>query len=91
MIKSAFVLWLTVMLAIAMIDWFLGPTAEYLNAYEIVRRTFLPSLPQSSEQYLFGQERWGAWALLVGWFAWTIEATLAALLLKSLADFSRLF
>lgn len=90
MIKSAFLPWATAMLAIVIIDCILGPTAEYLNAYEILWRTCAPSLLQSTEPFLYAQAYWGRWALIVGWFAWTVEAALLALLLRWLAGLARL-
>lgn len=75
-----------VMVAILVIDYRLGPTAEYLNAHEILRRTFSTALPETSNRFVFAQDRLGRATLLVGWLAWTIEAVMATGLLFELLD-----
>ncbi len=74
-------LWPVAMCAIVLIDYRLGATAEYLNAYEIVRRTFADGLPETSERFLMYQDRLGKCALAVAWLAWAVEAWLASALL----------
>jgi hypothetical protein len=59
---------------ILIVDFYLGPTAEYLNAYEILRRSFAPMLPHTSDRFLLGQDTLGRWTLVVGWLAWGLEA-----------------
>ncbi len=63
--------------AIVVIDAWLGPTAEYLNAYEIVRRTFPNTWPEVTPHYLFRGDRLGQAQLAVGWFAFLVEVLLA--------------
>ena len=71
-----------VLVAIVVVDCVLGPTAEYLNAYEIVRRSVpVPGLPAVSERFIFQQARWGERALLVAWVAYLVEAALVSGLL----------
>ena len=73
-----------VMGLIALVDYLLGATAEYLNAYELLRRTLAPGLPQVSERYVIGQQPLGRSALLVGWLLWFVEALLVERLLTSI-------
>ena len=72
------------MLLIIAIDYRLGPVADSLNAYEIVRRTFRLGLPLVSERFVVGQTRLGAWALPVAWVVWVVEANLGLLILRGL-------
>jgi hypothetical protein len=78
--KALFVIWVLVMALIAVVDWFLGPVAEYLNAYEILRRSCAPFLPGSSHRFLLGQDSLGDWALIIGWLAWGLEALVIELI-----------
>jgi len=71
------------LVVIIVVDYWLGPTAEYLNAYELVRRGLLPSLPQSSERFLFGAERFGSWLWPVAWAAFLVEAGLLSCIFRS--------
>jgi len=70
-----------VALLIIAVDFHLGATAEYLNAYEIVRRTFQLPLPFTSDRYLMLQDHLGLWTLPVGWLMFLVEAVLIAGLL----------
>ncbi len=70
-----------ILLATVLIDWRLGATAEYLNAYELVRRTFASSWPEVSRHFLWGDSRLGHTALAVGWLAFLLEAAFAETLL----------
>lgn len=85
MLQSQMVLWILlypcVLLTIVVVDYFLGATAEYLNAYEIVRLTFRDSWPATSERYLLGQDTLGRAALAVGWLAYLVEGALVTGLL----------
>lgn len=76
------------MLVIAIIDYWLGATAEHINGYEILRRSFAPSLPEVSERYIFGQDFFGRGALAWSWLVWTLEATLAIGVLSGLVRFA---
>ena len=81
--------YLTALAVIIVVDFWLGPTAEYLNAYEIVRRGLLPSLPQVSERFLVGAERFGRWLWPTAWVAFLVEAALLTCLFKgALAGFA---
>lgn len=73
--------YLALLVAIALVDWQLGATAEYLNAYEVVRRTWAPCWPEAAQQFVWGESRWGRNALLVAWAAFLVEGLLAELLL----------
>lgn len=76
--------YLGVLSAIVGVDYFLGATAEYLNAYEIVRLSFARSLPMTSERYLLGQDRLGSVALGVGWMLYLLEGALVTTLIRAL-------
>ena len=66
------------MVAIITIDYLLGPTAEYLNAYEILRRSVPLPLPQVAEGFLLRQE-----TLPVGWALSAVEAGVVTVLLEA--------
>ncbi|MCA9575971.1 MAG: hypothetical protein R3B40_09115 [Polyangiales bacterium] len=72
-----------VMVAIITIDYLLGPTAEYLNAYEILRRSVPLPLPQVAEGFLLRQETLGSIALPVGWALFAVEAGVVTVLLEA--------
>ena len=73
---------LVVMLVIAAVDYALGVTAEYLNAYEVLRRTVVPDLPLVAERFVWGQASLGRAALPIAWLAWLLEAAIIELLLR---------
>ncbi len=81
--KFAIVLPLT-MLLIAIIDYRLGATAQHINGYEILRRSFAISWPEVTERYIVGQEYFGRAALPWSWFVWALEASLAIALVSGL-------
>lgn len=78
-----------VLTVIVVVDYWLGPTAEYLNAYEILRLTLAPQLPQTAKTFIVGQQQLGRFALAVGWLAWMAEATAASAVLVGLTRFVR--
>lgn len=71
-------LWLTVFIGIVVVDFALGETAEYLQVYEVVRRSLAPGLPERSARFIVGQAWLGAWALPVAWLAAVVEAAVVA-------------
>lgn len=78
-----------IMVAIVAIDYALGSTAEYLNAYEIVRRTFALPTPEVSETYVLGQEAAGRWALAWAWLLWLVESAVATALVMGIIGGAR--
>lgn len=74
-------LWGAVSILVIVVDYILGRTAEYLNAHEIMRRTFTPEKVPTANRYLFCQEYFGPFALLAGWILFLIEAMAIALVL----------
>ncbi len=85
--KTLFLFWLAIFALIFLVDWYLGPIAEHLNAYELVRRSLIPVLPHSSDRFLVGQDTLGQWALVVGWLAWGLEAFVVEVFLFWLGSF----
>ncbi len=75
------VLYLVVLVAIVLVDYWLGPTAEYLNAYEIVRRTLWAGVPSGSAGFLYRGELFGQFTLPVAWLAFLLEGALVTGLL----------
>jgi|GEM_PF-428827 len=73
-----------VMLAMVGVDFLLGATAEYLNAYEVLRRTFDLPLPRCSERFVVGQDALGAAALAWGWLLWSAVALTVTWLIAQL-------
>lgn len=82
-------LWSGALVLIAVVDWILGPTAEYLNAWEIVRITFLPDKTTGSTKFLFCQDYLGPWALPMGWIFFLVEGILIALIAYGLRLLAR--
>lgn len=75
------------LVSIVVVDFALGETAEYLNAYEVLRRSLpwpLP-LPPTSATAVYGQHTLGAAALALGWGGWFVEGGVIALMLQAVA------
>ena len=77
------------MVGIVLVDFALGARAEYLNAYEIVRRTFGLPLPATAETYVLGQEAAGRFSLAWAWALWIAEAAIVAGAFSGLASACR--
>lgn len=73
-----------VLLAIIAIDRVLGSTAEYLNAWEIVRQTLPGSRSAPSLRFVMCQDALGRAALPVAWLAFCIEGAVVTGLLRVL-------
>ncbi len=69
------------LVAIVWIDWLLGSAAEYLNAYEVVRRSFATSWPEATDNFIWRSDHLGQGALTVAWVAFLIEGLLLEVLL----------
>ena len=79
---SAWLLYLAVLIGIVLVDGWLGATAEYLNAYELLRQVLGLAWPARGEHYLLGQARLGALAPALATLAWLTEAAVVSLLLR---------
>lgn len=82
-------LWSGALALIVVVDWILGPTAEYLNAGELFRITFLPDKTPESTTFLFCQNSLGPWALPTGWIFFLVEGILIALVAYGLWRLAR--
>ena len=84
-------LFLLLCFAIVVVDYCLGPVAEYLNAYEILRRSFAPGWPARSARMLWREECLGALLWPAAWSLWLLEAALITALLRACHASSRPF
>lgn len=79
---SAWLLYFGVLAAIVVVDLLLGATAEYLNAYELLRQAFGLDWPRRGECFLIGQARLGRMAIGVGLLAWWLEGAVITWFLR---------
>ena len=68
---------------IVVVDYLLGPVAEYLSAYEILRRSFAPGWPMRSARMLWREETLGALVWPAAWSLWLLEAALITALIRA--------
>lgn len=87
------IIWLATLGSITVVDYILGPTAEYLNAWEIIRRSFglNTTLGQSpaTEKFLFCQDFFGPLALPAGWVFFFLEGLVIAMIILGIILFAR--
>ena len=72
------IVWVCALATITLVDYVIGPTAEYLNAYEIIRRTLCPDKVPRTENFLLFQDYLGVMALPIGWLLFFMEGGLFA-------------
>ncbi|MDD9967532.1 MAG: hypothetical protein OXR73_14955 [Myxococcales bacterium] len=85
--------WLTYVCALAVIvavDAYLGPVAEYLNAYELLRHTLDLPWPSRSTSFISAQQELGKAAAPIAWLAWLVEGGLLTWCVRSLAGVAAL-
>lgn len=65
-----------VLVTIVAVDAWLGPVAEYLNAYELLRQALHLNWPARANEFLYGQARLGRHAYAVATIAWLVEGAI---------------
>ena len=83
-------LWSASLVGIVLVDFGLGATAEYLNAYELVRQSLGLDLPRVADGFVVGQSSLGQLASALAWLAFLAEGALLSSVLTWLAGLARL-